>query len=37
MRIISFSDGGFRDRDTPNIQRSNVSFILPLEANRSNS
>ena len=34
-RIVSFSDGGFCDRDI--IQRSNVSFILALETNRSNS
>ena len=34
-RSVSFSDGGFCDRDI--IQRSNVSFILALETNRSNS
>ena len=34
-RSVSFSDGGFCGRDI--IQRSNVSFILALETNRSNS
>ena len=34
-RSVSFPDGGFCDRDI--IQRSNVSFILALETNRSNS
>ena len=33
-RSVSFSDGGFCGRDI--IQRSNVSFILALETNRSN-
>ena len=33
-RSVSFSDGGFCGRDI--IRRSNVSFILALETNRSN-